>query len=273
MIGEVLSNKKISDKYYLMEFICPELTEEVKPGQFLMLKVREGYEPYLRRPFSFHGIKYSEGLTSFEILYKVVGKGTRIMADMESGEKIDIIAPLGNGFSPPSDIRTAIIIAGGIGIAPLLLLAEGINKSRKDKAEIIFLYGGESKEDIVELNRIRDISSEIRICTEDGSMGGRMLVSELLEAYLNEREKSKFDHRSSVIFSCGPKEMLKSVSAISKRFNIRCEVSLESYMACGFGACLVCVAKVLSDDSTGMAYERVCKEGPVFNSERIIWDD
>lgn len=273
MIAEILSNKRLSDKYYKMELSCPELNEEIKPGQFLMMKVKEGYEPLLRRPFSFHRTKYSEGLTSFEILYKVVGQGTRIMADMQNGEKIDIIAPLGNGFSLTPDIRAAVIVAGGIGIAPLFFLAKEIIKCYQDKTKVFFFYGGENKKDIVDVDCIRDISSEVRICTEDGSMGSKMIVTELLEEYLKERKMDKQDKKSTIIFSCGPREMLKSVSMIAKKYDIPCQVSLEAYMACGFGACLGCAVKVLSDDDSGIAHERVCKEGPIFNSERIIWNE
>ena len=273
MIAEVLSNKRVSDQYYEIELRCPELIDEVKPGQFLMLKVREGYEPYLRRPFSFYGIKFLEDQPSFEILYKVVGSGTRMMAEMKGGEKIDVVAPLGNGFSLPLDISTAIIVAGGIGLAPLLFLAEDINKNRKDEVEIIFLYGGQGKEDIIDINRIKYASSEVRICTEDGSMGDRMVVTEMLEGYLKEKGMGKYDRRSIGIFSCGPKAMLRIVSSIAKKYDIPCRVSLESYMACGFGACLGCVVKVLQEKGTDIAYERVCKEGPVFDSERIVWDE
>ncbi len=273
MIAEVLSNKKLSDQYYVMELRSPELTDEVKPGQFLMLRVRGGYEPFLRRPFSFYGIKFSKDQRTFEILYKVVGLGTKLMTDVKEGEKIDVIAPLGNGFSLPSDIRTAVMVAGGIGLAPLLFLAEGVHKIRIDKVEAIFLYGGQGKADMIDIDRIKDTSSEIKICTEDGSLGSKMLVTELLERYLEEKTIGKHDRRSTGIFSCGPKAMLKAVSSIAKKYDIPCQVSLESFMACGFGACLGCVVKVLQGESGDIAYERVCKEGPVFDSERIVWDE
>jgi len=270
MIAEILSNKAVSDQYYKMELRCPGLVDEVKPGQFLMFKVREGYEPYLRRPFSFYGIKFSKAHISFEILYKVVGLGTRLIAEMKGGEKIDIIAPLGNGFSIPLDIRTFIIVAGGIGLAPLLFLAEEINQKRREEVEIIFLYGGQGRADIIDTNRIKNCSSEVRICTEDGSIGSKMLVTELLEGYL---EEGKYDQGLTRIYSCGPKAMLRIVSSVAKKYDIPSQVSLESFMACGFGACLGCVVKVFQERNTEMAYERVCKEGPVFDSGRIVWDE
>ncbi len=267
MIAEVLSNREVSEFYYKMELICPELEEVVIPGQFMMLRVRDGYEPYLRRPFSFYGIKTLNGLRSFEILYKVVGTGTRMMKEIKPKESLDIIAPLGNGFSIPEDVKRAIIVSGGIGLAPLVFLAESIRKN--NKAEIIFLHGGQSRKDIIDIERIEKVSSDIRICTEDGSMGSKMLVTELLIEYL----ENSVENTQGIIFSCGPKAMLKIVSSIAGRFNIPCQVSLESFMACGFGACLGCALKVYQERSNEIMYERVCKEGPVFDSRRIIWDE
>jgi len=269
MIVEIVSNRKVSYPYYEMSLDCPELKEEMKPGQFLMLKVREGYEPYLRRPFSLYGIKSSTGQVSFEILYKVVGFGTRMLSNMKSGEKVDIIAPLGNGFTLLPNLGKVIIAAGGIGLAPLLFLAEYIRKNWKEKVETIFLYGGRGEADIVDIQRIGDASSEVRVCTEDGSVGSKMLVTELLELHLQKGG----DRGSIQIFSCGPKAMLKVVSSIAKKYDIPCQVSLESYMACGFGVCLGCVVKVIQEEGMDVTYERVCKEGPVFESRRIIWEE
>lgn len=266
MIAEVLSNKEISENYYKMELRCPELVEGIIPGQFMMLRVRNGYEPYLRRPFSFYGIRSSSGFRIIEILYKIVGTGTKMMAGIKAKEKLDIIAPLGNGFLIPKDIKKIIIVSGGIGLAPLLFLAESIK--RNNKTDIIFLYGGQSIRDIIDIERIEKVSSDVRICTEDGSMGSKMLVTQLLVEYL---EKS-LGKASGMIFSCGPKAMLRIVSSIAERYDIPCQVSLESFMACGFGACLGCVVKV-KEKGNGIAYERVCKEGPVFDSKRIVWDE
>jgi dihydroorotate dehydrogenase electron transfer subunit len=161
------------------------------------------------------------------------------------------------------------MVAGGIGLPPLLYLAEYMSKNRKGALNTIFLYGGQSESDIIDIERIRDASSEVRVCTEDGSVGPKMLVTELLELHLQKRG----DRGSVQIFSCGPKAMLKVVSSIARKYDIPCQVSLESYMACGFGVCLGCVVKVIQEESTDITYERVCKEGPVFESRRIIWEE
>lgn len=273
MIAEVKSNRKVSDKYYKMELRCSGLTAEVKPGQFFMMRVREGYEPYLRRPFSFCGVTHRGRCAWVSVLYKIVGQGTQMMAEIETGEKVDILAPLGNGFVIPSGMKTALMVAGGIGLPPLLFLAEEMDRSVKNKPEIIFFYGGQKKNDIVDRDRVRKSSSELKICTEDGSMGAKGLVTQPLERYLQQREKSPWNRTDTVIFSCGPKGMLKAVSSLARRYGLSCQLSLESYMACGFGACLGCVVNVASKEGSGMARERVCKEGPIFDAERILWDE
>jgi dihydroorotate dehydrogenase electron transfer subunit len=273
MIAEILSNRNISGKYYEIELCCPELTVEVKPGQFFMLRVRDGYDPYLRRPFSVYRMGHRKGTPVASLLYKVVGYGTRMMSEIERGEKVDLMGPLGNGFGIPSRMKTALLVAGGIGLPPVLFLAEAMRRRLKGKREIIFFYGGQSKADIVGLDRIQKSSTEAKICTEDGSLGSRMLVTGPLEEYLQSGERTKAERESAMIFACGPKGMLKAVSSIAKRYDVSCQLSLESYMACGFGACLGCVVRVRSKERDGIAHERVCKEGPIFDAERIIWDE
>jgi dihydroorotate dehydrogenase electron transfer subunit len=272
MIAEIISNRNVSEKYYEMELRCPELTAEVKPGQFLMLRVREGYDPYLRRPFSFYRVTRRKGILLASVLYKVVGHGTHMMSEIEKGEKVDILGPLGNEFRVPPGMKSGLLVAGGIGLPPVLFLAEEIRRRFKGRREIIFFYGGQSKTDIVDLDRVQKSSTEAKICTEDGSLGSRMLVTEPLEEYLRAEEKTKAERGSTVIFACGPKGMLKAVSSMAKRYDVPCQLSLESYMACGFGACLGCVVNVHSGGGDGIAHERVCKEGPIFDGERIIWD-
>jgi dihydroorotate dehydrogenase electron transfer subunit len=273
MIAQVISNRNISGKYYEMELRCPELTVEIKPGQFFMLRVREGYDPYLRRPFSVYRVNHRKGISVTGLLYKVVGQGTQIMSEIERGEKVDIMGPLGNGFEIPSRMKTALLVAGGIGLPPVLFLAEAMRRRFKGREEIIFFYGGQSQVDIVDLDRIQKSSTEVKICTEDGSMGSRMLVTEPLEEYLQSGAKTKTERESTMIFACGPKGMLKAVASIAKRYDVPCQMSLESYMACGFGACLGCVVRVRSKEHDGVAHERVCKEGPIFDAERIMWDE
>ncbi|OGP20046.1 MAG: hypothetical protein A2038_10560 [Deltaproteobacteria bacterium GWA2_57_13] len=273
MLAEILSNKKISEGYCLMQGVCPGLTTEIVPGQFAMLKVTNGNDLFLRRPFSFHRISYRGATPIFEILYGVVGPGTQIMAAMKAGQVVDIIAPLGRGFSFAPDLRTAIIVAGGMGIAPFVFLLEEIKKTNQHKTDTIVLYGAQSKNDILEIERLTRLSARVKICTEDGSLGYRMRVTELLEQYLQNAEKNEPDQKAVSIFACGPYGMLKSTSVIAEQFHVSCGVSLQTPMACGFGACLGCVVKVHENDGASLGYALACQEGPVFNSKRIIWDE
>ncbi|MBI3000007.1 MAG: dihydroorotate dehydrogenase electron transfer subunit [Deltaproteobacteria bacterium] len=273
MLAEILSNKKISEGYCLMQGVCPGLTNEIVPGQFAMLKVTNGNDLFLRRPFSFHRIGYRGAIPIFEILYRVVGPGTQIMAAMKTGQVVDIIGPLGRGFSFAPDLRTAIIVAGGMGIAPLVFLLEEIKKTNQHKTDTILLYGGQSKNDILEIERLRQVAARVKICTEDGSLGYRMRVTELLEQVLQNQENNDPEQKSVSIFACGPFGMLKSTSVIAEKFHASCDISLETPMACGFGACLGCVVKVHETDGASVGYALACHEGPVFNSKTIIWDE
>jgi dihydroorotate dehydrogenase electron transfer subunit len=238
-----------------------------------MLRVREGYDPYLRRPFSFYRIAHRKGSPVASILYKVVGQGTQAMSEIEKGERVNVLGPLGNGYRVPAGMKTALLVAGGIGLPPVLFLAEQLRRRFKGRREVIFFYGGQSKADIVDLDRVQKSSTETKICTEDGSMGSRMLVTEPLEEYLQSGRKTKTEGDSTIIYACGPKGMLRAVSSMAKRYDVPCQLSLESYMACGFGACLGCVVRVRAGEGDGVAHERVCKEGPIFEGERIIWDE
>jgi dihydroorotate dehydrogenase electron transfer subunit len=256
-----------------MELRCSELVAEVKPGQFLMLRVREGYDPYLRMPFSFYRVARRKETAIISLLYKVVGQGTQMMSEIEKGETVDILGPLGNSFRIPAPMKRALLVAGGIGLPPILFLAETIKRRLRGKAEVHFFYGGQSQVDIVELDRIKKSSTVANVCTEDGCLGPKMLVTEPLEEYLRSGKSSFTDRESATIFACGPKGMLKAVSSMAKQYDVPCQLSLESYMACGFGACLGCVVRVRSKEGDGIAHERVCKEGPIFDGERILWDE
>jgi dihydroorotate dehydrogenase electron transfer subunit len=224
-----------------------------KPGQFLMIRIRNGIDPFLRRPFSIYNVDNEV----IEILYKIVGKGTDIMKDLREGDPIHILGPLGNGFIIKNDIETPILVAGGIGIASLNLLAGSISRISGIK-DTYLLIGGKKEADIMPIDKYIKMGYSVEISTEDGSLGIKGMVTDLLE----KRVSSK-----STIFACGPNEMLKKVSEIAGKYNILCQVSLESSMACGMGVCLGCVVKVKNINR----YKLVCKDGPIFNGNEILW--
>lgn len=266
--GIVLKNNKIQSLYFLLEIDCPPVATLIQPGQFVMLKIYGSQTPLLRRPFSLfkkdlgrRGQKEKRG--RFSILYKIVGKGTQKMSELEKGAKVDIIGPLGNGFaSPPSlSFRNAILIGGGVGIVSLFPLAEALEAGKK----LSVFIGGRTKTDILCVKDFKKLNSNIFVATEDGSLGHQGTVIDL---FLSKRAKL-WREGPSPIYSSGPLEMLKELARALGSRKFLCEASFEARMACGFGACWGCVIKTRD---TKTPYQRVCKEGPVFNLKNIIWE-
>jgi dihydroorotate dehydrogenase electron transfer subunit len=264
--GLVVRNERIKSLYFSLEIFCPSIASKIKPGQFIMLKVSDTNLPLLRRPFSVYR-SYAKPHTAekkrgrFIILYKKVGLGTLKMTEMEKGQKIDMIGPLGNGFTLPTPSSSNIIlIGGGMGIVTLYPLAEAL----RTKNLIVFI-GGKTRDDILCVRDFKKLNSKILIATEDGSLGFKGTVIDLL---LSQTKKIKMEGRSS-IYSCGPLAMLRELGKAIDPTKFFCEVSLEARMGCGFGACWGCVIKT-NDPKT--VYQRVCREGPVFNLRNIIWE-
>ena len=267
--GIVLKNNNIQSLYFLLEIECPPIAPLLRPGQFVMLKIVGSQDPLLRRPFSLfkkdlRRHRPTEKRGRFSILYKKVGRGTQKMTELRKGEKVDLIGPLGNGFRSHSPLpsKNAILIGGGVGIVPLFPLAEGLGLERK----LSVFIGGKTKTDILCLNDFEKLNSNIFVSTEDGSLGHRGTVIDL---FLSKRDKL-WREGPSPVYSSGPLGMLKGLARALGSNKSLCEASFEARMACGFGACWGCVIKT-KDPRT--PYQRVCKEGPVFNLGEIIWED
>jgi len=217
------------------------------PGQFGMLEVPPVAGILLRRPFSF--ARQVGDIT--EILYKVVGKGTGALAQVPVGAALRLLGPLGHGFSAPPKAEILVGVAGGYGIAPFLQMAQGMPKSGP---ALHLLYGARSKNDIIYNQEFSALNVKLLITTEDGSLGKRGRVTELLEEYAG---------RDGLhVMSCGPMGLLKVVQDWSRRHNVSCELSVEETMGCGTGVCLGCVVKDVDSH-----YRRACIEGPIFNGE------
>jgi dihydroorotate dehydrogenase electron transfer subunit len=262
--ARIIYNKKFNENYFHCCLYAPKIANESYPGQFVNIKVSDSLDPLLRRPFGVHRVKSS----NIEILYEVVGCGTEILSQRKAGEYLDVIGPLGCGFNyrlpitpacrPGRDYRLPILVAGGMGVAPLIFLAEKI----KAKGKSLVLIGAKTKSKILCEREFRQLGCEVRVATDDGSKGFKGKVTELLKEVLRLAEGNK----RFAIYACGPEPMFKEIAIISKRLDILTEVSLEAHMACGFGACLGCMV------NTKNGYKRACKEGPVFNLDDIIWE-
>ena len=254
--GKVISNKKVKPGYFLMGIRCPSIAKKAKPGQFLTIRCGSdsATTPLLRRPFGFHRISAS----GFEILCEIVGKGTRFLSGLKPGDKVDILGPLGNGFSVRKGDKNFIIVAGGIGVAPLASLAESLTRIKK--AEVYAIIGARSKKSLLCEDHFNNIGIKTMIATDDGSYGKRCFATDILNEFL----KIKRGFRPT-IFACGPEPMLKAITHIAEKRGLECYASLEENIACGVGACLGCAIRTRS------GYKLVCKDGPVFDIKEIIW--
>ena len=260
--SEIKYLNRLTQNVFHIGIKCPEIAKVCSPGQFVMVRINESYNPLLRRPFSILRTLPIEGI--IEIVYKIVGKGTKLLSEKKGGEFIKVIGPLGNGFKYDEEYENFILIGGGIGFPPLFFMVDVLkNESKK----ISFYYGAKSKEEILFSNELQKSCRNLIISTEDGSAGKKGLISDLL---IRDIESGIIQKKSSV-FSCGPPAMLKKVSLMFRKLDVKLQISLESQMACGTGLCQGCATKVKIDNDYG--YKLVCKDGPVFNPEEIIWED
>lgn len=217
----------------------------------------------LRRPFSFTDVEISGDKAILEILYCVLGPATLRMKTLTSGDKINLIGPLGNGFKIDRDKKLAILVAGGMGIAPLLHLAKELKKL--PEIQVVALVGGKSDSQLP----CREIkNTKTLISTDDGSAGFKGFVTEMLK---NRLKENKPDNNKTIIYTCGPEVMMAKVAAISAELNIPCQVSLERMMACGTGLCQGCAVKCVDKETNETGYKLCCKDGPVFWSDEVVW--
>jgi len=256
---KLLYQKKLGQNYFCCGLAAPIIARQAKPGQFLDIRVSAGDIPLLRRPLSIHRIAGFH----IELLYEVLGQGTEALARKKPGEYLDVIGPLGNGFQLDQQPENrAIIISGGMGVAPLVFLAERLMQKDISGAQnkILVVMGARSENQLLCEKEFKKLGCKVKVATDDGSKGSKGKVTDLLTRLL-----LTIDHRSSTIYACGPKPMLKAIAGISLKYNIPAEVSLQEHMACGIGACLGCVVRTKS------GYQRVCVDGPIFKANQILW--
>lgn len=248
---KVTSVDKVSDKHVLLKLTDSMPLPEMLPGQFVEVRIDDTPSTMLRRPISINYVDYDKN--ELWLLVAMIGDGTKRLGRLQKGDTLNCMLPLGNGFTMPvQQGRKILLVGGGVGVAPLLYFGQQI----KDfGAEPVFLLGARSATDLLEMDLFSQVGRTY-ITTEDGSAGEQGFVTN--HSIL---EQEKFDQ----ISTCGPKPMMVSVARYAKQKGINCEVSLENKMACGVGACLCCVEKTTGGNQC------VCKEGPVFNINQLLW--
>lgn len=233
-----------------LTFLAPEIASFVLPGQFINIKVDETTVPLLRRPFSVYYVEEN----FVEIVFGVMGTGTKKLTLKKVGDMLDVLGPLGKPFSVTDNEELSILVAGGLGAASLPLLYKHLILRGKN---VITFLGARTKDYL-----LTSYLNDVRTATDDGSSGYHGTVVDLLKQFLNKNNK-----KNCKIYACGPTPMLAALTNLSEEYNIRCEISLETEMACGFGICQGCAVELKNKE---MGYALSCKDGPVFNSNDII---
>lgn len=248
---KVKSLKKIKGNIFLLALESKHLLKTAVPGNFLHLRIKSAI---LRRPLSVHKVINGK----VYILFRVRGRGTKALSTVKTESYLDVIGPLGQGFDlgGKKKDRTNILVAGGIGVAPLVFLAQELSKLSKD--DNLILLGAKNNKEIVCEEEFKSLGFKVKIATENGSRGIKGTVIKLLDKALTRSDKQTY------VYACGPKEMFLAINKkLKKRPKIKCEVSFEQFMGCGLGVCCACSIK------TKKGYKKTCKDGPVFNIKDI----
>ncbi len=272
---QIIANVRVAQDTYRVRFNCPAIARRIVPGQFLMARLAGLNDPLLGRPLALYDtiLDASSRPTAIDVVYATFGKMTRQLARCGPGDELDLWGPLGNGFAsiPTSHL---IMVAGGIGQTPFLALGkEYLSASRygdpprtvKRADHVTLCYGVRTAALLAGEDDFKSAGFDLRIASDDGTVGHHGLVTDLLQQVLNETK-----NEDRLVVCCGPEPMMEAVAELCHRNVVRCIVSLETPMACGIGICFSCVAKVRQPDGT-WDWKRTCVEGPVFNAEKIVW--
>jgi len=257
--ASLLHREEVAPGHYLLYLSCPEIADSARPGQFVHLRVHEGIEPLLRRPFS---IMLAEpGSDQIRLLVRVAGRGTEAIASHAEGSSYDLLGPLGNGWHLPETDEDLMLVAGGVGVAPLIFLADHVRMGETE-CFVHSLFGAATEDLLVCWTEFSSRCDQFTAATEDGSAGEEGLVTDLLASELGR-------HLPDRVYACGPRAMLAAVAGMCADVGVPCQVSMEQWMGCGVGACLGCVVPAAGEEER---YVRVCADGPVFEGGEIAWD-
>ncbi len=323
----VKENRKLCTDHFRLILSTPHFRPSV-PGQFVQIDCRDSQNPapsheprtfdwhpgtrpiphdadfnfplaYLRRPFSIADQRSGpNGTTEIDIIHRVVGKGTQSLAQFQPGQKVSVLGPLGIGFHIPHDLKLACLVGGGVGIPPMMYLANFlaaagiktavafIGAQRHDLLPITFTpppHGQPSSEagdPVLNVEEFKTHGFPAVITTDDGSLGMKGYVTQALRRFLHQRQQQSGTLAGTLIYCCGPTPMMKATARVAAEFHVPCQVSLEQPMACGMGTCQSCIIKYRPHEGAGVAaeaaavdwkYKLTCTDGPVFDTRDIIW--
>jgi len=276
-IVSVVEQEQMARGTFRVRLECPEIARQAIPGQFFMIREPDRSDPMLGRPFALYDtyLDANGQPAGIDIVYLVVGKMTSLMSHWRIGDRVEIWGPLGNGFPTPPAGRL-LLVAGGIGQTPFMAIArEALGKRiygspareiPNRPRQVTLSYGVRSKEYLAGLKDFADVGLNVRVATDDGSQGHHGFVTELL------REELNHSTHDTTVYCCGPEPMMHAVARLCEERSVTCFLSLETPMACGFGACFSCVTKVRMPDNS-WDYRRVCLEGPIFRATDLYFED
>jgi len=265
--GKIIFNRKLRPLHFHLGLSLPEAFADPYPGQFVMLRPVGPGGPLLSRPFSIYNFNRGQDQVRIEILYRVTGAGTEMMSALRGGMTVTILGPLGKGFVIDGQKRNHLLVAGGMGMAPIAFLAGYLHRKGSAETRVITCLGAKNCDDLLGLEQLEKLSDILNIATEDGAMGSCGMVTDFLPELLKE-----YDPAETNVYACGPMPMLKLLAGrLATVPKLSCQVSVEERMACGVGACLGCAVPLL--DARGRITQKsVCKYGPVFASSKICWE-
>ncbi len=256
---EVLNHEQVTRDIYRLVLHAPEIAGTCRPGQFVHLRVCEGCDPLLRRPLSIH--RSDPERQTITLLCRTVGRGTALLQNAQKEDILDVMGPLGHGFYFEDSFSHAVVVAGGMGSAPVFFLVETLIRRRK---KVDFFWGVKTRNEFYQLNELEKYGVDCRLSTVDGSLGHTGMITDLLGDFLSSEKSRESFHG----FLCGPVPLLKAVQAMTLSFPHPWQVSVEKRMACGGGVCMGCAVK-MRKGGVAMA----CTDGPVFDLQEIVIDD
>jgi dihydroorotate dehydrogenase electron transfer subunit len=256
----LVERQALEGPYVLLTFRHPEVAARARAGQFVMIKANTVSEPILRRPFSVMSVSPPRG--TFTLFLKVVGPGSRALAELREGEDAGCLGPLGRPFAAPPEGHEALLVAGGYGIAPFVLFGDELRNERRRARTF---YGGRSAADLQVREPFDALGMPLVCATDDGSFGHHGRVTEPVEAYLDSRPGPV------TLYACGPDAMLHAVARVAEQRGIGAQLSLDPWMGCGVGTCLGCVVRIQRPGETRPKYRCACTEGPVFDARDVVW--
>lgn len=259
--GRVTQHQEIAPGFYLLTIKAPAIAQLAQPGQFVHVKCTPTMDPLLRRPISLHGMDAQAG--TITLLYQVVGRGTQLLSKFMVNDEIDVMGPLGRGFTLPNSPGNVVVVGGGIGAAPLLPLVEALCTQG---SAVTLILGARTKEWLLGAESFTQAGAQVLVATDDGTQGQHGYVTDILAQQLQ-------GTLPVALYACGPEPMLKAVANMAAKQGVTGQVSLEERMGCGVGACLACVCKIKVATADGWDYQKVCVDGPVFDLEEVLWSE